>query len=99
MTVTSKIEQELIRDPGIRNFALVAKYQCSNALISRIRKRLGVPYYANMKQHFSVYVPAYMLNPLAEIAADMGDTVTIDDLVVGVLNDLIAEHRDCEAAE
>lgn len=99
MSVTAKIREELKRDPSIRNRDLMVRYGCTNSLISHIRARMALPYFAQKRENFRVYLPNDMLHPLAEIARDMGETVTIDDVVVSVITDLIAEHRACEAAE
>jgi hypothetical protein len=99
MTKTAKIREELMRDPSIRNRDLMARYGCTNSLISHIRARMELPYFAQKRDNFRVYLPAHMLQPLAEIARDMGETVTIDDVVVSVVTDLIAECQTREAAE
>lgn len=98
-SITAKIERDLVNNPRIRNCDLVARYGCSNALPSRIRKRLGMSLNPNKQNQFRVVLPAYMLEPLMQIASSMGDDVTIDDVVIGVIDDLIAEHQISEAAE
>lgn len=93
MSATAHIERELIRDPSVRNCDLAARYGCSNALVSRVRDRLGLPLHRKNQKRLRVVLPAYMLEPLGAIAAATGSDVTIEDVVAGALDDLIAEHR------
>lgn len=93
MNVSDRIRADLARAPDTPNFMLVQRYGCTNALVSKIRKSMGIPFKSWKSTPRMVALPEYMIPALTRMAEAEGNGVTVQDLVIGVLNDVIAEQE------
>ena len=96
MRISDRIRAELRADPTVSNRVLVEKYDCTSALVSKMRKQLGIPLQPWQCTPLQIVLPVYMLGPLGRLAKELGSDVTIQDYVIAVLNDCIAEGSDDE---
>lgn len=97
-TVTEQVRRDLLADPATPNFVLVQRYGCTNGLVSKIRKQVGLPWRSWKTQPRTVVLPEYMMEALSRMAYDAGADVTVHDLVLGILDDAIAEVTDPKGA-
>ncbi len=84
---TQKVREMLHRNPHIPNKEIMRVVRCSNAIVSRTRRDMGLRLQPRKSYAARVFLPEYLYSWLQEEARNTGPDVTVQDMVMAILND------------